>query len=105
MRIALVLAVVLVFAAGFILDTAGVAQLLYICATGGCGVKPFWLLSAAGVVLAVCVGLALVRRLSARRSSRKQPASKPRRKAAASAKGKAPAKTTRTRRRKKPAGG
>lgn len=104
MRIALVLAVVLVFAAAFILDTAGVAQLAYICATGGCGVKPFWLLAALGAVLAICAVVALVRRLSARRSSRRKPASKPRRKTAVAAKGKAPARTMRTKRRSKPAG-
>jgi hypothetical protein len=105
MRIVLVLAVVLVFAAGFILDTAGVAQLTYACATGGCGVKPFWLLAGLGVGLAVCLVVALVRRLSAKRSPRRKPATKPRRKAAAATKPKGAAKARRTPRRKKPAGG
>ncbi len=95
------LAVLLVFAAGFLLDTAGVIQLGYICATGGCGVSPVWLAAALGAGVGLWMTVSLARRLRARRSPRKKSRTGARRKPPAPAKAKPAAR--RAGRRKAPA--
>ena len=88
----------LVFAAGFILDPAGVAQVAYVCATDGCGIRLVWLAIALGAGFIVWLGVALARRMSAQRSSRRKPRAARRRKPGPAA------KARRTPRRKTPAG-
>ena len=69
MRTLFLLMILLVFTAGFLLDTAGVAQMTYICATGGCGVRPFWLAVALGGWVGLWIAIGLARRISARRAA------------------------------------
>ena len=92
------LAAGLVFVAGFILDPAGLVQLAYVCATGGCGIRPVWLAIALGAGFIVWLSVALARRMSAQRSSRRKPRAAGRRKPGPAA------KARRTPRRKTPAG-
>jgi hypothetical protein len=72
-RVAIVLAVVFVFCALLVFDTAALVGLAVDCATGGCGVPPVWIATAA-------VGLGLAVLLSARRhrgTAKTVPARKP----------------------------
>ena len=50
MRILIVLAVVVVFGAMFVFDTAALVRLTVFCVTGGCGVHPMWLAIAGGAI-------------------------------------------------------
>jgi hypothetical protein len=61
MRILIALAVVLVFVAAMLFDTAALVQLLLIAVTGDYGAHPMWLVVEGGVVAAL-VGLAAFRR-------------------------------------------
>jgi hypothetical protein len=63
MRILIALAVVVVFGAAMLFDTAALVQLLLIAVTGDYGAHPMWLLVEGGIVAAL-VGLAVVRRLA-----------------------------------------
>jgi len=62
MRIVLALAVVAVFVAMMIFDTAALARAALYCVSGGCGVSPAWIVAGAGT-------LALAALWSRRRSS------------------------------------
>ena len=100
------LAAGLVFVAGFILDPAGLAQLAYVCVTGGCGIRPVWLAIALGAGGIVWLSVALARRIRAQRSSRRKPRAAGHQKPRAAGRRKpGPAtKARRTPRRKSPAG-
>jgi hypothetical protein len=57
MRILVALAVVVVFAAMFVFDTAALVRLGVLCVTGGCGVHPLWFAIGGGIALAVLLSL------------------------------------------------
>ena len=50
MRILLVLAVVVVFAALMVFDTTALVRLTVVCVTGGCGVSVLWIAIGVGVL-------------------------------------------------------
>jgi hypothetical protein len=55
MRIVVALAVVVVFGAMMIFDTAALVRAAFYCATGGCGVSPMWLTAGAGVLAVAAI--------------------------------------------------
>jgi hypothetical protein len=55
MRILIALAVVVVFGAAMLFDTAALVQLLLIAVTGDFGAHPMWLLVEGGIVAALVV--------------------------------------------------
>jgi hypothetical protein len=79
MRILLALAVVVVFAALMVFDTAALVRLTAACATGGCGVPVLWIASGAGA-LALAAVFSLrrqgtnVKKARGRKPGRSQPA-------------------------------
>jgi hypothetical protein len=94
MRILLALAVVVVFAALMVFDTAALVRLTAVCATGGCGVPVLWIAGGAGVLaLAAVFSLrrqgANVKKARGRKPGRPQPA----RAKATARSGKAPARS------------
>lgn len=78
MRILLVLAVVVVFAALLIFDTAALLRLTAMCLTGGCGIPAIWI-ALAGGVLVLAVLFSLRRSRSSGKTARvaKSPRSRP----------------------------
>ena len=72
MRILLALAVVVVFAALMVFDTAALVRLTFVCVTGGCGVPMVWIAIAGGVL--VLAGLLSFRRRAV--PAKKPPAKK-----------------------------
>jgi hypothetical protein len=64
MRLLFILAVVVVFAAMLIFDTAALVRLTVICATGGCGVRPVWIVVVVGGL--VLAGVLLSRQPAAK---------------------------------------
>ena len=58
MRILLAMAVVVVFAALLVFDTAALARLTVVCITGGCGVHPMWIaIGGAGLAFAALLSV------------------------------------------------
>jgi hypothetical protein len=51
MRVVLILAVVVVFVALLVIDTAALLRLTVYCVSGGCGVPPMWIAICGGVVV------------------------------------------------------
>jgi hypothetical protein len=94
MRLLLALAVVIVFAALMMFDTAALLRLVGFCVTGGCGVSPLWIAVTFGaLVLAAVVWPRRPAKPAPKvAKARKTPASGPRRNKAA-----APGKAKRTR--------
>jgi hypothetical protein len=79
MRILLALAVVVVFAALMVFDTAALVRLTGICVTGGCGVPVLWIAIGAGVLALAALfsfrrPAANVKKARARKPGRPQPA-------------------------------
>jgi hypothetical protein len=74
MRILVALAVVVVFAAMLVFDTAALVRLTAYCITGGCGVAPVWIGIVAG-------GIAVAAFLTLRRPGASVKATTPRKKA------------------------
>jgi hypothetical protein len=60
MRLLTILAVIVVFAALMLFDTAALVRLTMFCAGGGCGVRPLWIAAGVGVLL-LLMGLTLFR--------------------------------------------
>jgi hypothetical protein len=78
MRILLALAVVVVFAALMVFDTAALVRLTFVCVTGGCGVPMVWVAIAGGVlILAALLSLrrpaAPAKKAPARKTARPRP--------------------------------
>ncbi|HEY0419300.1 MAG TPA: LPXTG cell wall anchor domain-containing protein [Acetobacteraceae bacterium] len=80
MRVLVLIAAVLAFAAGLVIDSGALLSLAWLCLSGRCGVAPRWL--ALGAAMAALAGGAawLIRRRKRKRRRRKRAA--PRRKAA-----------------------
>jgi hypothetical protein len=78
MRLLTILAVVLVFGALMMFDTAALLRLTWYCATGGCGVRPEWIGLGAGVLVLVLVLAHLGSGAAAKvvKSGRKPPAAR-----------------------------
>lgn len=79
MRILLILAVVVVFAALMIFDTTALLRLIGICVTGGCGLSVGWIAIGGGaLVLAAWLSArrtgAIVKKPAVRKAARSKPA-------------------------------
>lgn len=60
------------FALGLAIDPAALAEIAYICGTGGCGVRPVWIATGFGALAGIWIVVVLARRVRARRTGRKR---------------------------------
>ena len=80
------LAAALIFVAGLIVEPAALAQLVYICGSGGCGIRPVWLIAGFSLALGIWTVVALTRRLALRRAASRRGRTRSGRKSGNSAK-------------------